>query len=133
MTAFDQMTIAALYVATNGPYYGLDGVDPYDEQRDARLYAGHHPVVAHPPCQRWGKMFAGSPSVIAKTGIRKIKGDDGGCFASALDAVRRFGGVLEHPWGSHAWQHFGLNKLCTKTDFAICGRVRSARTRMGGI
>jgi hypothetical protein len=20
----------------------------------------------------------------------------------------RFGGVLEHPWGSHAWPHFGL-------------------------
>jgi hypothetical protein len=110
MTAFDQMTIAALYVATNGPYYGLEGVDPHDEQRDARSYSGPHPVVAHPPCQRWGKMFAGSPSVIAKTGIRKVLGDDGGCFAAALYAVRRFGGVLEHPWGSHAWQHFGLNK-----------------------
>jgi hypothetical protein len=23
--------------------------------------------------------------------------------------VRRYGGVLEHPWGSHAWAHFNLN------------------------
>ena len=49
-------TVAALYVETNGSYFGLPGVDPWDEPRDARLYAGPHPVVAHPPCQRWGQM-----------------------------------------------------------------------------
>lgn len=102
--------IAALYVETNGAYYGLPGVDPWDEVRDARLYDGPHPVVAHPPCQRWGKLWAGQPLFIKRTGIRKIKGDDGGCFAAALAAVRQWGGVLEHPWGSHAWAHFGLNK-----------------------
>lgn len=101
--------IAALYVERNGAYWSLSNVDPWDEARDARLYDGPHPVVAHPPCQRWGKMWFGSPNVVAKTGARKIKGDDGGCFAHALDSVRRFGGVLEHPWGSHAWPHFGLN------------------------
>lgn len=101
--------IAALYVETNGCYFGLPGVDPWDEQRDARLYAGPHPVVAHPPCQRWGKLWAGQPLHIKRTGERKIKGDDGGCFATALDAVRRYGGVIEHPWGSHAWPHFNLN------------------------
>jgi hypothetical protein len=102
--------IAALYVQAGGSYYGLPNVDPWDQERDARAYAGPAPVVAHPPCQRWGKMWAGSPSVIAKTGQRKIKGDDDGCFAAALDAVRTYGGVLEHPWGSYAWPHFGLNK-----------------------
>ena len=99
---------AALFVQTGGAYYGLQNVDPWDAQRDARKYDGPHPVVAHPPCQRWGKMWAGSPAVIARTGVRKQKGDDGGCFASALASVRRWGGVLEHPWGSHAWPHFGI-------------------------
>lgn len=47
--------IAALYVETNGSYYGLDNVDPWDETRDARLYDGPYPVVAHPPCQLWGR------------------------------------------------------------------------------
>ena len=47
-------TIAAIYVQTGGSYYGLDDVDCWDEERDARLYPGPHPVVAHPPCQRWG-------------------------------------------------------------------------------
>ncbi len=100
--------IAALYVESNGCYFGLEGVDPWDEKRDARAYPGPHPVIAHPPCQRWGKFWAGSPSYIAKTGIRKIKGDDNGCFAAALSAVRKYGGVLEHPYGSHAYAHFGL-------------------------
>lgn len=103
-----QAMIAALYVETGGCYFGLSGVDPWDQVRDARLYAGPHPVVAHPPCQRWGKLWAGQPLHIKNTGQRKTKGDDAGCFEAALAAVRKHGGVLEHPWGSHAWPHFGL-------------------------
>lgn len=102
--------IAALFVEKDGCYYGLENVDPWDEDRDARKYNDNFPVVAHPPCQRWGKMWMGSPGYVARTGIRKIKGDDGGCFESALFNVRRCGGVLEHPYGSHAWTHFKLNK-----------------------
>jgi len=101
--------IAALFVDPRGAYAGLPGVEVWDEARDARLYPGPWPVVAHPPCQRWGKMWFGQPLHVKKTGERKTKGGDGGCFAASLEAVRRFGGVLEHPWGSHAWPHFGLN------------------------
>lgn len=102
--------IAALYVATSGSYYGLEGVDPWDEGRDARRYAGPWPVVAHPPCQRWGNFYAGSPLTISRTGKRLALGDDNGCFASALAAIRQYGGVLEHPQGSRAWRHYGLNE-----------------------
>lgn len=102
-------TVAALYVEYGGSYFHVPGVDPWDEARDARRYDGPYPVVAHPPCQRWGKLWAGQPLHIKRTGERKIKGDDGGCFKAALNSVRTFGGVLEHPWGSHAWKHFGLN------------------------
>lgn len=98
--------VAALYVQTGGVYYGLPDVDPWDEARDARLYAGPWPVVAHPPCQRWGRYWSGGPSAR----VRRIKGDDGGCFAAALESVRRFGGVLEHPEASHAWAAHGLEK-----------------------
>ncbi len=96
--------IAALYVAKGGCYFGLDGVDPWDEERDARLYAGPWPVVAHPPCQRWGKFWSGGPSAKVK---RKL-GDDGECFANALIKVRRYGGVIEHPAYSKAWEQYGL-------------------------
>lgn len=96
--------IAALFVETNGVYFGLPDVDPWDEKRDARKYAGPFPVVAHPPCDRWGRYWHGGPSVK----VRKVKGDDGGCFHAAIEAVRRFGGVLEHPEASAAWKTFGL-------------------------
>ncbi|MCK0531487.1 hypothetical protein [Sphingobium agri] len=100
--------IAALYVETGGSYFGLPGVDPWDEARDARTYLGPHPVIVHSPCQRWGKLWAGQPLWIKRTGIRKKKGDDGGCFKCGLADARRWGGVMEHPWGSHAWKAFGI-------------------------
>lgn len=34
--------IAALFVHRHGVYFGLDGVDPWDESRDARQYPGPH-------------------------------------------------------------------------------------------
>jgi hypothetical protein len=100
--------IAALFVQTNGCYFNLPNVDPWDEPRDARLYAGPWSVVAHPPCERWGRYWDGGPGW--RGAEKKKLGDDAGCFASALASVRRWGGVLEHPEGSHAWRAFGLSK-----------------------
>lgn len=95
--------IAALFVQRGGAYFGLPGVDPWDEERDARLYDGPYPVVAHPPCSRWCRLAG---LVEARWGHRR--GDDGGCFAHALHCVRAFGGVLEHPAYSDAWRAHGL-------------------------
>lgn len=97
--------IAALFVDGAGVYSNLLGVDPWPIERDARAYAGPHPVVAHPPCKRWGRFWHGSPSNPHQFAL----GDDSGCFAAALAAVRKYGGVLEHPEASHAWRVFGLN------------------------
>lgn len=96
--------IAALYVEPAGCYAGLPGVDAWDEVRDARTYAGPHPVVAHPPCERWGRFWHGSPRKPHQFAL----GDDGGCFAAALASVRQFGGVLEHPADSLAWKAHDL-------------------------
>lgn len=100
------VTIAALFVADRGPYIGRQGIDAWTKDRDARLYQGPYPVIAHPPCERWGRYWFGGPSAHQ----RFSKGDDGGCFAAALDAVRRFGGVLEHPAASSAWKRFELHE-----------------------
>lgn len=94
--------IAALFVDPEGVYANRPGVDPWDEKRDARLFSGTERVIAHPPCERWGRFAEGSP-----THKRFKLGDDGGCFAAAA-AVRKNGGVIEHPQGSHAFRAFGL-------------------------
>lgn len=96
--------IAALFVLKDGVYAGLPEIDVWDITRDARLYRGPHSVICHPPCERWGRYWSGGPSAR----IRRTKGDDGGCFAAALAAVRQWGGVLEHPEASSAWVHHEL-------------------------
>jgi hypothetical protein len=95
--------IAALFVDPKGVYAGLPDVDLWDEARDARLYPGPWPVVAHPPCARW---CAIAHLVEARYGYKR--GEDGGCFEAALAAVRQWGGVLEHPAYSLAWKRYGL-------------------------
>lgn len=99
--------IAALFVHKGGVYFELPNVDPWDRERDARKFDGPWPVVAHPPCERWGRYWFGSPYLAGK-GIRMKKGDDNGCFESAIASVRKFGGILERPEGSHAWLSHGL-------------------------
>lgn len=98
--------IAALFVQTNGCYFGLPGVDPWDQERDALRYEGDGPVIAHPPCQLWGSL--------AYVNYARWGGDhnkpwnDGGKFAFAIETVRRCGGVLEHPAQTRAWIAYGL-------------------------
>lgn len=99
------MRVAALFVEPDGVYANLPDVDLWDISRDARRYTGPWPVVAHPECQRWGRYWHGAP----RKPRQYNKGEDAGCFASALTAVRNYGGVLEHPAGSSAWGWFGLS------------------------
>ena|ERR1700744_4590652 len=109
---FSDRPIAALFVDGNGPYRDIPGVEVWDQARDARRYDGPYPAVAHPPCPRWGKLWRGSPANIRDFGGFR-KGDDGGCFESALASVRRVGGVLEHPAFSGAWETYGLTRPVT--------------------
>lgn len=97
------MTIAALYVDPRGPYPAL-GVDCWDEVRDAKHYAGPHAVVAHPPCGPWGRL---------KFLCTK---QDPTCGTRAVEQVRAFGGVLEHPQDSSLWKACGLPKPGEPTD-----------------
>lgn len=94
-------TVSALFVMADGPYPRLVE-DCWTQERDARLYAGPNPGVYHPPCARWTRFWW--------TARHKGKGlgDDDGCFASAIENVRRWGGILEHPEASHAWPRFGI-------------------------
>jgi hypothetical protein len=92
------MTIAALYVDPRGPYPTMADVDCWDAARDAMLYAGPHPIVAHPPCGPWSKLR------------HLYRGNEHACAPKAVDQVRTFGGVLEHPAHSKLWDVIDLPK-----------------------
>lgn len=93
--AYVRSDVVALYVDARGPYPKL--VEHwYDEARDARTYAGPWPVVAHPPCRNWGSLR------------HHATGDDSDCGPRAVEQVRAFGGVLEHPAHSTLFRTCGL-------------------------
>jgi hypothetical protein len=85
--------IAALYIDPRGPYPRMPDVECWDEARDARTYPGPWPVVAHPPCGPWGVLRHFSKETTAD------------CALLAIESVRRFGGVLEHPVASRLFEH----------------------------
>lgn len=102
--------VAALYIDPRGPYPKIPGVECYDEARNAEMYAGPWPVVAHPPCGPWGRLkhFA--------------KHDDPALAQHAVHIVREFGGVLEHPADSSLWKAMDLPKPGEPLD-AFGGRT----------
>lgn len=89
--------VAALFVRSDTVYRSL-GADCWDAGRDARCYLGPGPVVAHPPCRAWGRLRK----------LAKPRPDEKDLAVFAVECVRRFGGVLEHPYGSTLWPHCGL-------------------------
>lgn len=99
--------IAALYVDPKGPYFVRSDVDPWDESRDAKNYDGPHRVIAHPPCGPWG----------LTKGLCYLQ--DASCAPRAVEQVRKWGGILEHPKYSKLWGHCGLPKPGDPPD--ACG------------
>lgn len=99
--------VVALYVDPKGPYPKLVK-EWYDEKRDARTYKGPWPVVAHPPCHLWTNFAA--LNFKRWGGEHNRPGNDGGRFGHALSVIRKYGGVIEHPAYSKAWETFDLPK-----------------------
>lgn len=106
------MRVAALYVDTaRGPYPRIPGVecfgfasktghqsDLFARTRDATSYNGPWPIVAHPPCGPWGRFWW------------NYGGGEGAkhCGPRAVEQVRQWGGVIEHPKDSNLWRHCEL-------------------------
>lgn len=101
------MTVAVLFARADSNYKALPGVDVWDAERDARLWPGGSPVVAHPPCRAWGRLRQ----------FAKPRPDEKELALFAVNQVRRFGGVLEHPEGSTLWEAAGLPKPGHKDEF----------------
>lgn len=90
--------VAVLFARSDSVYKLLPGVDVWDVERDARRWPGGSPVVAHPPCRAWGQLRA----------LANPRPDEKALALFAVDQVRKFGGVLEHPKNSTLWKVAGL-------------------------
>lgn len=99
--------IAVLFARQDSCYKKLPGCDVFDIERDARTWPGGYAVVAHPPCRAWGRLRK----------FAKPRPDEKELALFAVDQVRRFGGVLEHPEGSTLWPEKNLPGPGFKDEF----------------
>lgn len=87
------MMVAALFVRKDSIYKTMPGVDAWDEARDARNWPGGESLVAHPPCAQWGTL----------SHFAKVNPAEKRLAILAVDWIRQYGGVLEHPVRSKLW------------------------------
>lgn len=101
--------VSALYVRKDSVYKEL-GIDSWDIERDARLWPGGNPIIAHPPCRAWGKLshFAKPRDGEKELAIRAVK------------LIREWGGILEHPAASRLWPTMNLPKPDEFGGFSVC-------------
>lgn len=100
-------TIAVLFARGDSVYKKMPGCDVWDIERDARRWPGGCPVVAHPPCRAWGRLRA----------LANPRPDEKALALWAVDQVRKFGGVLEHPAGSTLWKEKPLPAPGRRDEF----------------
>jgi len=82
--------VPVLFARRDSIYKTLD-CDVYDRERDARTWPGGAPAIFHPPCAHWGQLY------------RFATQDTRDLAPWAVERVRQFGGVLEHPAHSRLW------------------------------
>lgn len=108
-TAIEPM-VAVLFARRDSVYKQDPRCDVFDIDRDARTWHGGLPVVAHPPCRAWGSL-----SHFAKP----ARGERELAFF-AVEQVRQWGGVLEHPRASRLWPEAGLPAPGCRDEFGGC-------------
>lgn len=101
------MTVAVLFARADSVYKALPGCDVYDIDRDARNWQGGYPVVAHPPCRAWGRLRH----------MANPRADEKDLAFFAVERIRKFGGVLEHPKKSTLWPAAGLPPVGQRDKF----------------
>lgn len=92
------MKVSVLCAARNSIYHELDGVDVYDETRDAYTFAGGTPIIGHPPCRHWSLFCRQQADKTTEEREKKL-----GLWC--IDQLMKNGGVIEQPWGSLLFKH----------------------------
>ena len=99
--------VAILFARVDSVYKSIPGCDVWDAERDARKWPGGSPVVAHPPCRLWGRLRHFANVVPGEKELATW----------AVEKVREYGGVLEHPHGSLLWRVMNLPRLGARDEW----------------
>ena len=91
--------VAVLCAPRNSVYHTLPTVDVYDVLRDARMFQGGMPIVAHPPCRAWSAYCAHQAKPLP--GEKEL-----GLWCCEM--LKQCGGVLEQPAHSRLFEAGGL-------------------------
>ena len=81
--------IAVLFIQEKSIYNKL-GCDCWDIIRDAKNFPGGKPVISHPPCRAWGRLYK----------LAKPSPGEKELAILAIKIVQENGGILEHPRNS---------------------------------
>jgi len=100
--------VVVLFVRSDSIYKTLPGLDCYDKDRDARTWPGGCPAVCHPPCRAWGRFAAWCHADEAEKALAPW----------AVEQVRHWGGVIEHPSASRLWAACDLPRPGAGSDAA---------------
>lgn len=99
--------VAVLFARKDSIYKTLPGTDVWDIDRDARRWGGGSSLVAHPPCRAWASLrHCAKP----REGERELA-------LLAIQHIRRWGGVLEHPQLSTLWKVASLPEPGERDEF----------------
>lgn len=90
--------VAALFLLPRSHYKNIEGVDCYDEKRNALTYRDSLPVIAHPPCRFWSRLH----------GLAKPRRNEYELALWSYDLVKELGGILEHPFRSRLWKYIDV-------------------------
>jgi hypothetical protein len=120
--------ISILFAARNSVYKTIPGLDVWDEERDALNWPGGNPGIFHPPCRLFCalKHLSTAPESEKKLSYW------------AVEKVRRWGGVLEHPASSTLWRDMDLPIPGCSDDYGFTfgldqfwfGHLARKRTRL---
>ena len=85
--------VSVLFARRDSVYKSLPDCDVWDADRNALLWPGGSPVVAHPPCRAWASLRHCAKPAPGEKDFARI----------SVRLIRQFGGVLEHPHRSLLW------------------------------
>lgn len=100
-------SVVVLFARADSIYKTMPDCDVWDIERDALKWQGGAPIVAHPPCRAWGAL---SHMANPRPGERELA-------MWAVDRIREYGGVLEHPRASRLWPEYNLPKPGLRDEF----------------